>query len=125
MSVRTILANVVMQAIIMLYLIDNSDGTSWMILFGQGMGILIEAWKITKTVDVRIRGAPAGSIIPYRIAFEDKHKLSETEKKTQEYDAIAFRYLVRPFCRLCIMQYGADSNVVHGRCATASRIYCV
>ena len=93
MSVRTILANVVMQAIIMLYLIDNSDGTSWMILFGQGMGILIEAWKITKTVDVRIRDAPAGSIVPYRITFEDKHKLSETEKKTQEYDAIAFRYL--------------------------------
>lgn len=93
-SVRTILANVVMQAIIMLYLIDNSDGTSYMILFGQGMGIVIEAWKITKTVDVRIREAPAGSIIPYRVTFEDKHKLSETEKKTQEYDAIAFRYLV-------------------------------
>jgi len=82
-----------MQAIIFLYLLDNSDGTSWMILFGQGMGILIEAWKITKTVDVRIRDAAPDSTLPYRVSFEDKHKLSETEKKTQEYDQIAFRYL--------------------------------
>ena len=91
-SVRTILANVFMQVVILLYLIDNMDGTSYMILFGQGMGIVIEAWKITKTVDVRIREAP-GSAIPYRIAFEDKHVLSETEKKTQEYDQIAFKYM--------------------------------
>ena len=27
------------------------------------------------------------------IVFEDKHKLSETEEKTKEYDEIAFRYL--------------------------------
>lgn len=92
-SVRTILANVFMQTIIFLYLMDNSDGTSWMILLGQGMGILIEAWKITKTVDVRLRPAPEGSWLPYTVTFEDKHKLSETEKKTQEYDEIAFRYL--------------------------------
>ena len=92
-SVRTILANVFMQLIIFLYLMDNSDGTSWMILFGQGMGILLEAWKITKTVDVRIRATEEGSTLPYKITFEDKHKLSETEEKTKEYDEIAFRYL--------------------------------
>ncbi|KAI9837433.1 MAG: hypothetical protein M1838_004797 [Thelocarpon superellum] len=92
-SVRTILANVFMQLIIFLYLLDNSDGTSYMILFGQGFGILLEAWKITKTVDVRVRPTPAGSLLPYHIAFEDKHKLSETEEKTKEYDEIAFRYL--------------------------------
>ncbi|KAL9128573.1 MAG: hypothetical protein Q9217_002772 [Psora testacea] len=92
-SVRTILANVFMQTIIFLYLMDNSDGTSWMILLGQGMGILLEAWKITKTVDVRVRPAEQGSWLPYKILFEDKHKLSETEEKTKEYDEIAFRYL--------------------------------
>ena len=92
-SVRTILANVFMQTIIFLYLMDNSEGTSWMILFGQGMGILLEAWKITKTVDVRVRAADEGSMLPYKITFEDKHKLSETEEKTKEYDEIAFRYL--------------------------------
>lgn len=92
-SVRTILANVFMQTIIFLYLFDNSEGTSWMILLGQGMGILLEAWKITKTVDVRVRPSEPGSMLPYTVTFEDKHKLSETEKKTQEYDEIAFQYL--------------------------------
>ncbi|EYE96701.1 CLPTM1 family protein [Aspergillus ruber CBS 135680] len=95
-SVRTILANVFMQAVIFLYLLDNSENTSWMILASQGFGILLEAWKITKSVDVRLRPPPAGSFfsfLPYVIVFEDKHKLTETEKKTQEYDEIAFRWL--------------------------------
>lgn len=64
----------------------------WMILFTQGMGIVLEFWKITTVVNVRIRDAP-NSIIPYRIAFEDKHVLSETEEKTKEYDAVAFKYM--------------------------------
>jgi hypothetical protein len=63
-----------------------------MILFSQGIGILLEFWKITTVVNVRIRPAP-DSLFPYRIAFEDKHTLSETEAKTQEYDAVAFKYL--------------------------------
>ncbi|KAI0403397.1 cleft lip and palate transmembrane protein 1-domain-containing protein [Xylaria palmicola] len=92
-SVRSILANVFMQTVIFLYLIDNSQNTSWMILGTQGVGILIEFWKITTVVDVRVRPAPPGSLIPYRVAFEDKHKLSETEEKTKEYDEIAFKYM--------------------------------
>ena len=95
-SVRTIVANVVMQLFIFLYLLDNSEGTSWMILAGQGFGILVEAWKITKAVNVVVREPGPDSnfkFLPYVVLFEDKHKLSETEKKTQEYDEIAFRYL--------------------------------
>lgn len=92
-SVRTILANVFMQAVIFLYLMDNNENTSWMILFGQGMGILIEAWKITKTVDVKIEPAGPNSYLPYSIEFKDKHELSDKEKETQEYDRIAFKYL--------------------------------
>ncbi|KAI1262566.1 cleft lip and palate transmembrane 1 [Xylariaceae sp. FL1019] len=92
-SVRSILANVFMQAVIFLYLVDNSQNTSWMILGTQGVGILIEFWKITTIVNVRLRPAPPGSIIPYQIAFEDKYKLSETEEKTKEYDEIAFKYM--------------------------------
>ena len=57
------------------------------------MGIVLEAWKITKTVDVRVRRTGPDSWLLYKITFEDKHKLSETEKKTKEYDEIAFRYL--------------------------------
>jgi hypothetical protein len=96
-SVRTILSNVVMQAIIFLYLLDNNENTSWMILFGQGIGIAIEAWKITKTVNVRVREPAEGSWfygkLPYIVVFEDKHELSETEEKTEEYDKIAFKWM--------------------------------
>ncbi|KAJ9267084.1 hypothetical protein DTO212C5_6149 [Paecilomyces variotii] len=95
-SVRTILANVFMQTVIFLYLVDNSEGTSWMILASQGFGIVLEAWKITKTVDVRVRPPQPGStfsFLPYVIVFEDKHKLTETEQKTKEYDEIAFKWL--------------------------------
>lgn len=91
-SVRSILANVFMQIVIFLYLIDQSQNTSWMILGTQGIGIVIELWKVTTVVNVRVRSAP-GSLIPWRISFEDKHKLSETEEKTKKYDEIAFKYM--------------------------------
>lgn len=57
-----------------------------MILFGSGMGVLIEAWKvrtyhislamppmsefpfqITKAVDISVKPSPAGSRFPYRL----------------------------------------------------------
>ncbi|KAL1748533.1 cleft lip and palate transmembrane protein 1-domain-containing protein [Schizophyllum fasciatum] len=91
-SVRTIIVNVVTQIIILLYLIDNNEETSWMILFTSGIGIVIEAWKITKAVDISVIPAP-GKTIPYQIEVKDKHVLSEDEKKTQEYDKLAFRYV--------------------------------
>ena len=65
-----IITNVVVQTIIMLYLLDNNTDTSWMILFGQGMGIVIEAWKITKALDIQLVRAPAGSTLPYTIAIK-------------------------------------------------------
>ncbi|KAF7352379.1 Cleft lip and palate associated transmembrane protein [Mycena venus] len=92
-SVRTIITNVFVQFIILLYLIDNNENTSWMILFGSGTGVLIEAWKITKAVDISVIAAPAGSRFPYKLDIKDKHVLSEDEKKTQEYDKLAFKYV--------------------------------
>ncbi|KAI0053593.1 cleft lip and palate associated transmembrane protein [Auriscalpium vulgare] len=92
-SVRSIVTNVFVQLIILLYLIDNNTDTSWMILFGSGTGLLIEAWKITKAVDIKIVSSPAGSKLPWTLAITDKHVLSEDEKKTQEYDKLAFRYV--------------------------------
>ena len=41
------MTNVVVQIIILLYLIDNNEQTSWMILMGNGIGVLIEAWKVS------------------------------------------------------------------------------
>ncbi|KAF7545007.1 hypothetical protein G7Z17_g9509 [Cylindrodendrum hubeiense] len=92
-SVRSILANVFMQAVIFLYLLDNSQNTSWMILGTQVVGILIEFWKVTTVVNVRVGPSAPGSWLPYTIIFEDKQKLTETEEKTKEYDEIAFKYV--------------------------------
>lgn len=91
-SVRSILANVFMQTVIFLYLLDNSQNTSWMILGQQVIGIFIEFWKVTTVVNVRIRQNTTGWL-PYSIVFEDKHKLTDTEEKTKEYDEIAFKYM--------------------------------
>ena len=57
----------------MLYLLDNNTETSWMIVFGQGIGIVIEAWKITKAVDIKLVRTPAGSKLPYMIVIEGEH----------------------------------------------------
>ncbi|KAF8528936.1 cleft lip and palate associated transmembrane protein [Hysterangium stoloniferum] len=89
----TIVTNVFVQLVILLYLLDNNTDTSWMILMGQVMGMLIEAWKVTKAVDIRILPAGPGSRLPYRLDIQDKHVLSEDEKKTQQYDKEAFRYV--------------------------------
>lgn len=90
-SLRSIITNIVFQVIILLYLVDSAEETSWMILIGQFVGVAIEAWKITKVVNVKVE--PAEGLIPYRIKFSDKHVLSDTEEKTREYDQIAYRYL--------------------------------
>jgi len=57
-------------------------------MIGQGSGILLEMWKVTRTVNVRIQRT--NSLFPYTITFEDKHVLTETEAETQKYDKIAF-----------------------------------
>ncbi|CAI2180434.1 3776_t:CDS:10 [Funneliformis geosporum] len=90
-SVRSILLNIFFQLIIFLYLMDNNHDTSWMILIGQGISVAIEVWKIKKAVDVKI--IPSQGFFKYSIKFVDKHKLSESEEKTKEYDRLAFKYL--------------------------------
>lgn len=56
------------------------------------MGLLIEAWKITKAVDIRLVPNPAG-VLPYKVEIKDKHELSKEEQETKEYDKLAFRYV--------------------------------
>ena len=57
-------------------------------MMGQGFGILLEMWKVTKTVNIRIQRK--NGLIPYTVIFEDKHALTETEADTQKYYKIAF-----------------------------------
>ncbi|KAJ3301792.1 hypothetical protein HDU76_005646 [Blyttiomyces sp. JEL0837] len=85
MSFRTIVMNVAFQLIIFLYLFDNE--TSWMIIMSNAVGLVIEAWKIHKTVIVKRKDT-----FPF-VEFIDKFKPSKLAKKTQKYDEMAFRYL--------------------------------
>lgn len=100
-SVRSIIANVVMQSIIFLYLMDNNDDTSYMILLTQGMGILVEAWKINKVAVFSFFEEPKAqknkkiqNVFGLGIVYiQDRNELSEIEERTKEYDSIAFKYL--------------------------------
>ncbi|KAL6072918.1 Cleft lip and palate transmembrane protein 1 like protein, variant 2 [Balamuthia mandrillaris] len=85
LSVRTIFLNVFIQFVIFLYLLDND--TSWIILISSGVGLLIEAWKITKAGDVSYSW-PQGSYP--RIHFKAK---STYTAKTKEYDDKAMQWL--------------------------------
>ena len=44
-------------------------------------------------MDIKLVNAPPGSMLPYKLEIKDKHVLSEDEKKTQEYDKLAFKYV--------------------------------
>ncbi|KAJ1982076.1 hypothetical protein H4R34_001836 [Dimargaris verticillata] len=111
-SVRAIVTNVGFQVIIFLYLLDNQESTSWMILVSQGVGLLIEVWKIKKAVDIQVdpvaaaplpptdavsptvtRRMTAFTLLGYRVTVKDKAALSKEESKTRKYDQMAFKYL--------------------------------
>ena len=69
------------QFVILLYLLDNNTDTSWMILMGQGMGMLIEAWKVTKAVDIKVLPAAAGSRFPYRLDIQGVFNIDPTKDR--------------------------------------------
>lgn len=136
--------------LVVLYLMDNNEKTSWMILFSQGTGLCIEAWKITKAVgqslssfspcvfsndetdslrcwvDVAVVPATVG-FLPYTLSITDKHVLSEEELKTQEYDQLAFRWVsyvrhpVSPFFFLFFSMRGVGRELIPICCLCLSR----
>ncbi|KAJ3044508.1 hypothetical protein HDV00_001935 [Rhizophlyctis rosea] len=85
LSFRTIVLNVFFQLVIFLYLMDNE--TSKMILVSNGIGLVIEVWKIQKAVIVKRKEA-----FPF-VEFVDRYKPSKLVAKTQKYDEMAFKYL--------------------------------
>lgn len=99
LSLRSIVLNVFLQLIVFLYLLDND--TSWIILLSNGVGLLIELWKIRKACKVIFdRQTPSIRIpflnlhlLPFSIVIAPSHPSSQLRKKTDEYDALAFHYL--------------------------------
>lgn len=87
LSLRTILANILMQTIIFLYLLDND--TSWMILISSGVGLAIEIWKVQKTVLVSLDWSSG-------IKFTDRVAASTRVSITKKYDEIGLFALTEP-----------------------------
>lgn len=87
-SVRSMVWKIVMELIIFLYLWDHD--TSWMIVVGNGVGLVIEIWKFCKAVKFEKFGeARLFGVIPW-------FKISDHEsysKKTKEYDEQAMKYM--------------------------------
>lgn len=82
LSVKSMVINTFFQVVIFLYLMDND--TSTMILVSNGIGLLIEFWKITKAI---------------KFTWEEgrlqwKETSSYSESKTKEYDEIATSHLL-------------------------------
>ncbi|CAO3593465.1 unnamed protein product [Absidia cylindrospora] len=90
-SVRSIIVNIFFQVVIFLYLLDNNQETSWMILMGQGVGLLIEVWKVFKALKYEIVWRP-GQLLP-TLSNQNAKDATEEEDETAKYDAIAFKYL--------------------------------
>jgi len=83
LSVRTLFVGFFMQLIILLYLFDND--TSWMILGSASIGIVIEAWKITKATVVRVKPSFPFISITDRVSYQGS--------ATKAYDQYAMTYL--------------------------------
>lgn len=87
-SVRSMIWRIAMEAIIFLYLWDND--TSWMIVVGNFVGLLIEVWKLCKAVKFEKFGeGRLFWIIPW-FKMSDRESYS---RKTKEYDDQAMKYL--------------------------------
>ncbi|XP_064157561.1 putative lipid scramblase CLPTM1 [Anguilla rostrata] len=89
LSVRSIIFGVFQSLVVLLYILDNE--TNFVVQVSVFIGLLIDFWKITKVMDVKLdRENKLAGIIP-RLVFKDKS--TYVQSSTKIYDDMAFRYL--------------------------------
>ncbi|XP_015681214.1 cleft lip and palate transmembrane protein 1 [Protobothrops mucrosquamatus] len=89
LSVRSVFFGVFQSLVVLLYILDNE--TNFVVQVSVFFGLLIDLWKITKVMDVRLdRENKIAGIVP-RLTFKDKS--TYIESSTKIYDDMAFRYL--------------------------------
>lgn len=87
-SVRSMIWKIAMEAVVFLYLWDND--TSWMIVAGNFVGLIIEVWKLCKAVKFEKFGeGRLFGFIPW-FKMSDRESYS---RRTKEYDDQAMKYL--------------------------------
>ncbi|KAK2510319.1 Clptm1 [Columba guinea] len=89
LSVRSVFFGVFQSLVVLLYILDNE--TNFVVQVSVFIGLLIDIWKITKVMDVRLdRENKVAGVFP-RVTFNDKS--TYIESSTKVYDDMAFRYL--------------------------------
>uniref|UniRef100_A0A452DSB6 CLPTM1 regulator of GABA type A receptor forward trafficking n=1 Tax=Capra hircus TaxID=9925 RepID=A0A452DSB6_CAPHI len=89
LSVRSVFFGVFQSFVVLLYILDNE--TNFVVQVSVFIGVLIDLWKITKVMDVRLdREHTVAGLLP-RPTFKDKS--TYVESSTKVYDDMAFRYL--------------------------------
>ncbi|XP_007491636.3 putative lipid scramblase CLPTM1 isoform X1 [Monodelphis domestica] len=89
LSVRSVFFGVFQSLVVLLYILDNE--TNFVVQVSVFIGVLIDLWKITKVMDVRLdRENKVAGVFP-RLTFKDKS--TYIESSTKVYDDMAFRYL--------------------------------
>ncbi|XP_075302319.1 putative lipid scramblase CLPTM1 isoform X2 [Opisthocomus hoazin] len=89
LSVRSVFFGVFQSLVVLLYILDNE--TNFVVQVSVFIGLLIDLWKITKVMDVRLdRENKVAGVFP-RVIFKDKS--TYVESSTKVYDDMAFRYL--------------------------------
>ncbi|KAF1419431.1 Cleft lip and palate transmembrane protein 1, partial [Spheniscus humboldti] len=85
LSVRSVFFGVFQSLVVLLYILDNE--TNFVVQVSVFIGLLIDLWKITKVMDVRLdRENKVAGVFP-RVTFKDKSTYIESSTK------MAFRYL--------------------------------
>jgi len=98
LSLKSMIVNAFFQIIIFLYLLDND--TNFMVLASNGVSVLIEFWKISRSIKVSWEGG--------KIQWEESSTYSLS--KTKEYDEIATSHLMYVTMPL-VIGYGVYSLV--------------
>mmetsp|Transcript_29612 Transcript_29612/g.46502 ORF Transcript_29612/g.46502 Transcript_29612/m.46502 type:complete len:733 (+) Transcript_29612:85-2283(+) len=82
LSLRSMIVNAAFSLVILLYLADND--TSFMVVASNGVGLVIEVWKISKAITIKWEDGK----------IEWVEAQSYTKSKTKEYDEIATSHLL-------------------------------
>jgi len=82
LSLRSMIVNAFFSLVILLYLADND--TSYMVVMSNGVGLVIEFWKISKAITIKWEGGK----------IEWVEAQSYKKSKTKEYDEIATSHLL-------------------------------
>ena len=91
LSVRSVFFNVFQSLIVLLYILDNETNT--MVIVMVFVGLLIDLWKVTKVVEIKIdRENLIAGFVP-RLTFVDRPSYVQTSTKEYDKVRIMFPYL--------------------------------